>query len=235
MAKIALGMITRNERDFLEKTLFHKGFNFDYKFAVDFFSNDYTPELLGTFGFNVHSQEWVGHYGIARNILIQVAEEAGMDWLFMLDADEAMNESDLETCRVLAESGNYEILTLSRVEFVQDFHHYDPTLYPDYQTRFFKLHQGYHFRNKVHEMLYQGNDEPSVTEQHKNFIVPNVNIYHYGRLKDKQKTILKYINYDRMMKGEEPLDAIPDGYDWENGKLWERLEEYTKPHPLQNL
>jgi hypothetical protein len=65
--------------------------------------------------------------------------------------------------------------------------------------------------------------------------VPFVHIFHYGRLKDKKKTVLKYVNYDKIVKGETPLKALPAGFDWENAKLFERCVEYTQPHPLQHL
>lgn len=230
---IALGMIVKNERPILEKTLNHKALWFDTKVAVDFMSNDYTNELLGlSYGFYVQRQEWTGNYATARNILIQVAEEAGADYLFMLDADESMTQAGINECRALAEK--HDALALPRFEFVKDFHHYDPTLYPDYQCRFFRLHKGYHFRNRVHEMLHTTDGKPVLASNALHMKVPSAPIYHYSRIKDHKSLTLKYVNYDRMLKNLTPLQAEElTGYD-PNARFWEHCEPFTHYHPLQN-
>lgn len=228
--KIALGMITRNERSILEKTLLHKALDFDFKIAVDFYSSDYTVELLGSFGVHVVSQEWKGNYAQGRNQLIQVAEEAGFDYLFMLDADEAMSKEGIELCKKMAEK--HDVLTLPRFEFVQDFQHYDSALYPDWQCRFFKLNKGYHFKNKVHEMLHNKSGDPLIHSRmaHKVLKAP---IYHYGRCKPREVLALKYINYDRVQRGLEPLTELPHDVDPSTFKLWERCEPFVENHPLE--
>lgn len=217
--KIALGMITRNERVILQKTLIH-ALPFQHRYAIDFFSGDLTVELLGSFGFLVHSQEWVKNYAHARNILIQYAEEAGMDAMVMLDADEAMTPRAIEQTKLLLET--HEAIAFPRIEFVEDYHHYDPTLMPDYQVRAFRLNRGYYFKGKIHEAL-QGVEPVQST----------ILIHHYGKLKSPQECALKYINYDRLSKGMEPLEQLPMGYDVSNIKLWRKCELYPQPHPLE--
>ena len=219
--KIALGIITRNEREILHKTLLHS-LAFQYKFAVDFFSNDLTVELLGkSFGFLVHSQKWEGSFAHARNILIQCAEEAGMDAIVMLDADETMDLKGIAHIHAMLE--NHDVVSLPRYEFVKDFNHYDPTLYPDYQTRAFHLHKGFYFTGKLHERLIA---PPAITA-----LSP---IYHYGKLKNISVVALKYINYDRVTKGLEPLEQLPVGFNLDTVKLWKRCVPFDKPHPLQS-
>ena len=223
-------MIVRNERDILEKTLNYKALDFDLKLAVDFMSDDFSVELLGSYGFQLIRQEWKNNYAHARNILIQYAEEQGADYLFMLDADEAMFSTDLEALKRLAEQ--YDAIALPRIEFVKDFGHYDPTLYPDYQCRFFRLNKGYHFKNRVHEMLHTEKGEAVLAVPRLHFRSIQTPIYHYSRVKEHSKLALKYINYDRMVKNEPPLTELPAGYD-PNAEYWASCEPFTNNHPLK--
>jgi len=228
--KIALGMIVKNEREILEKTLNYKALDFDMKLAIDFMSDDNTVELLGSYGFELIRQEWTGNYAGARNILIQYAEEQGADYLFMVDADEALKREDIEQLKALAETN--DVLAVPRFEFVKDFQHYDPTLYPDYQCRFFRLNKGMYFKNKVHEMLTSEKGDVCLEKSYLHLKVPTAPIYHYSRIKDHKKLALKYINYDRMVKGEPALAELPAGYD-PNAQYWGACELFTNDHPLK--
>lgn len=224
-------MIVRNEREILEKTLNYKALDFDLKLAVDFMSDDFSVELLGSYGFELIRQEWRNNFAGARNILIQYAEEKGADYLFMLDADEALFPADIEKLKKLAET--HDVIALPRIEFVKDFGHYDPTLYPDYQCRFFRLNRGYHFKNKVHEMLHTEKGEVCLEHTRLHFRSTQTPIYHYSRVKDHRKLALKYINYDRLLKGEPPLAELPEGYD-PNAQYWAQAEPFTNDHPLKH-
>jgi len=228
--KIAMGLIVKDERPILEKTLITKSLGFEHLVAVDFFSSDNTVELLQTFGYYIHRQEWPNNYAEARNILIQVAEERGADYLFMVDADEAMTPEGIELCKKAAE--RYSAIALPRYEFVKDFGHYDPALYPDYQCRFFKLNQGYHFRNKVHEMLHTPDGKAVLADLNEHIRLPQAPLYHYSRIKSHPQLALKYFNYDRMLKGEAPLAELPEGYD-PNARYWVNCEPFTSDHPLK--
>lgn len=229
--KIALGMIAKNERPILEKTLNYKALDFDLKLAVDFMSDDNTVELLGSYGFQLIRQEWGGNYASARNTLIQFAEEQGADYLFMIDADEAMFPHDIAQLKALAEV--HDAIAVPRYEFVKDFGHYDPNLYPDYQCRFFRLNKGMYFKNRVHEMLTTEKGDVCLERHYLHAKVPQTPIYHYSRVKPHKELALKYINYDRMLKGEEPLRELPEGYDPE-AKYWEKCEPFTNDHPLKH-
>lgn len=230
---IALGMIVKNERAILEKTLNHKAFWFDTKIAVDFMSNDFTNELLGlSYGFYVHRQEWKNNFALARNIVIQLAEEAGADYLFMLDADEAMLKEDIDALKELAEK--HDVLAVPRYEFVQDFNHYDPTVYPDWQCRFFRLNRGYYFKNKLHEMLHDKNGKAVMSNAKFYTKVPKHHIYHYSKIVDRKRSVLKYVNYDRMSAGKPMLDSLPPDFDYTGAKLWTKADPFTNFHPLKN-
>jgi glycosyltransferase involved in cell wall biosynthesis len=237
--KIALGIIVRNQREFLEKTLPTYSFSFEHRFAVDFFSDDYTREILDQFGFVVHRQEWPNNFATARNILIQCAEEAGMDYLIMLDADEALDRNQVIKLQKYAH--DFDAIVMPRIEFVQDTDHFDDHLFPDFQLRAFKLNKGYHYKNKIHEMLHDKSGVALMgvrggrTKKHRILTVPDVFLYHYGRTADKAQLVLKYINYDRQIKGESKLEKLPDGYNLDDAQLWQNMTEFYGPHPLKGL
>lgn len=235
--KIALGIIVKNQRHFLEKTLptyFHV---FEHRFAVDFHSDDFTNEILGQFGFQVHRQPLVNDYAKARNILIQCAEEAGMDYLVMIDADEALDRH--EAIKLQNYAHDFDAIVLPRIEFVEDFEHFDDHLFPDFQLRAFRLNRGFHYRNRIHEMLHDSSGVALMavrgnrTKKHQIISLPDVFLYHYGRTAPKEKLALKYFNYDRKMKGLGALEKLPDNYNLENAKFWERSIPWFGPHPLK--
>jgi glycosyltransferase involved in cell wall biosynthesis len=226
--RIALGMIVKNEREILEKTLNYKALDFDLRLAIDYMSSDYTVELLGSYGFQVIRQEWGNNYGNARNSLIQFAEEQGADYLFMLDADEALFSKDIATLKQLAE--HEPAITVPRVEFVRDFGTYQPNLAPDYQCRFFRLNQDYYYKGKIHEMLTDNNGKALIKSATVSQSTP---IYHYSRVGDKRKLALKYINYDRTEKKLPALTELPSDIDIATIKLWGECKAYPYPHPLK--
>lgn len=237
--KIALGIIVKNQRHFLERTLPTYSLTFEHRFAVDFFSDDYTREILDQFGFQVHRQEWPNNYATARNVLIQCAEEAGMDYLIMLDADEALDRKQSEKLQQYA--NDFDAIVMPRIEFVQDTSHFDDYLFPDFQLRAFKLNKGYHYRNNIHEMLHDSSGVPLMsvrggrTKKHRILTVPDVFLYHYGRTAEKSQLALKYMNYDRQMKGQPKLDKLPEGYNLDDAQLWKNATIFYGPHPLKGM
>lgn len=226
--RIALGMIVRNEREILEKTLNYKALDFDLLLAIDYMSNDYTVELLGSYGFQVTRQEWGGNYGNARNALIQFAEEQGADYLFMLDADEALFSKDITKLKELAE--HEPAITVPRVEFVRDYGTYEPAIAPDFQCRFFRLNQDFYYKGKVHEMLTDKDGKALID---RSTVSKDTPIYHYSRVGDKRRLALKFINYDRIQQRLSALTELPNDTDLATIKLWGECKTYPYNHPLK--
>jgi len=150
--------------------------------------------------------EWRSDYAEARNRLIGHAQELGYDWLLMLDADESMLPDDLITMRKYMETE--ESLILSRYEFVDDFEHFVPSFYPDYQARAFKLNIGYHYEGVVHEQLCKEPKVPASTQSYSTWL-PMCPIFHYGKSKPADEVWVKYANYPRIAAGMVPLTEVP--------------------------
>jgi len=173
-------------------------------------------------------------YSAARNRLITRATEAGYDWLFMLDSDECMFPADIAKVRGLM-TPKRSLIVLPRHEFVCDFAHHDPTGWPDYQARVFRLRAGYRYLRRVHEGLFRGLWPMSEMRLGHGYRSDDTPIYHYGRLKEAAVMELKMLNYDRLTRGEAPLDVLPDGYPIRPGDhFWAQCLPFPGPHPLQD-
>lgn len=177
----------------------------------------------------------VADFAAARNQLIDRAEDLGYDWMFMLDSDECMFPADIQHVRSLM-TAERRLIVLPRYEFVHDFGHYDPSEYPDYQRRVFRLGVGYRFRRKVHEGLYRRFSPFSETRLRSGFVSDTTPIYHYGRLKSAAAMELKLLNYDRLADGLPPLSQLSPGHVvTEQRRFWRECEPFTGPHPLESF
>lgn len=229
--KVALGILTRNEEFYLGRHLPIIANSFDGIVAVDAASVDRSVEILTSFGAKIENREWNNDFGAARNAMIALAEREGYDWIFMVDSDECMFPKDIETVKEYMPQSQF--IALPRIEFVRDYYHFDHTLYPDFQGRVFKLHQGFHYRNKVHEMLYKPDDDIALMSRlDYRVVAAGCHLYHYSRCKSPESLWLKYANYDRLMKGEELIERIPDGTRVNLTDFWKSEVEFHGPQPV---
>jgi hypothetical protein len=170
-----------------------------------------------------------------RNRLIEQLERAGYDWVVMLDSDEAMFPADIAKVRELM-TPERRLIVLPRHEFVEDFDHYDPTEYPDYQRRVFRLGVGYRFGRRVHEGLYRRFSPISETRLGHGTISEDTPIYHYGRVKTADAMQLKLYNYDLLAQGKPPLASLPDSLVVDpDARLYREIALFPGSHPYQGI
>lgn len=218
MAWVMLGMLARSDRSkepLLDRILSIVGPSFD---GVEVLYDEGRP---------------ISDFGAQRNRLIEVGECKGYDWMVQLDSDECMFPQDIEALRSLMTPRNRFIL-LPRYEFAQDFGHYDPTEYPDYQGRTFRLGCGYRFRRRVHEGLYRPFSPFSEKRLGVGVFSDATPIYHYGRIKDAATMLLKLHNYELLTKGGVPVGELPGDVAVDEGRRFYReLAPFPGPHPLE--
>lgn len=166
-------------------------------------------------------------FAAARNRLIRLGESQGYDWIVMLDADECMYPRDIERVRALMGQGA-DFIALPMIEFVNDFEHWDPSPYPDYHGRVFRLGRGYHFRNKMHEMVFARRALLNEIERGVFARSDETPIYHYGKTKSAESVVEKFAHYERLEEGSTPLRFVQELA----GELWPDAPEFTHPHPL---
>lgn len=175
------------------------------------------------------------NYAARRNRLIEIAEQKGYEWMFMLDSDECMFPQEIETVRSFMTPEN-RLIILPRYEFVKDFDHCDPRGYPDYQGRVFRLGIGYRYRRRVHEGLYRRFAVMSEMRLKRGLFLDTTPIYHYGRVKSPEELLLKFHNYDLIAQGKPLVDRLPPGTDIEAGvSRWGIITPFEAPHPLRDL
>ena len=217
--RIALGMINYNDKSSLERYLPILRPCFDGAIVVDAESADGSQEVFKKHDFLIVNRPWNDNFADARNAVIKVAEGQGYTHLFMLDSDECMFPEDIEIVKQYLEEN--EFIWLPRIEFVKDNEHFNPNLYPDYQGRVFKLGIHYHYQNKVHEMLFKGEDKVLARKTKvKPLKLPNCHIYHYGSCIDKEELWLKRHNYDRIEIGLPLLTEVPKDTVIDEEALW---------------
>lgn len=211
--KLIIGMIVRDEEAMLKLTLSRVAPFVDGIVAVDAESRDGTASLLASQKAHVIQQAWCGDFSKARNRCISSAEELfkSPTHLLMLDADEAITARDFISLRNAIANNPAYAFALPRYEFVDDFYHFNPVFYPDYQARCFPLHHGFHYRGGIHEQLFNGNEPRTAFQSGACIPLPFIHIFHYGKCKPLADVWLKYENYRRFDTGEPPISNVPSG------------------------
>jgi len=208
----ALGTIVLNEEAFLRRHLPVWSQAYDTIIAVDGGSTDGTVDVLLSCGAHVTLRPWDWDFAAARNTVIFVVEHMKdhyADTLLMLDADEIMFPDDMR--RVQEALVTSKVIRFPRYNFVGDARHYCPDrpLYPDLQTRAFRLNLGLRYRGQVHECLDEGGVGLRPDEIVHQF---DGHIYHYGLLRDVRRLALKWENYRRLVCGAPVLKELPESW-----------------------
>lgn len=203
--KLALGMIVYNDSKMLEKLLHLHIHAFDGVIAVDSGSTDNSIEVLCKHGAQWVFQPWQD-FSVARNVCIEWAKIAGYDQIFFLDCDESLLFDDVKIIRSLAET--HKVLAFPRLEFIESPEFINSIFYPDIHVRCFPLNGEFHYRGKIHEVLFHGNSQQNVLQTAEAVKIPYIHVYHYGKLKPASEIQLKYQNMDRTAHGEPRQPVI---------------------------
>ena len=187
---LGLIMIIKNERGNLERSLAPVIRLFDQAVVVDTGSDDGSAEYCHTLGAEVHNFTWVHDFSAARNHSIAMART---DWLFWLDADNALDDAGVTKLREALPTGGPAIIwALEKVV---------PSGERLWQKRVFPRHDEVRFTGRIHEQLAHPSDWP-------NLRVP-VEISHWG-YEDPAKVRAKGEYYLSLLN--QSLEADPDDF-----------------------
>jgi hypothetical protein len=176
--------------------------------VVDTGSTDGTLDVVKGYGGTILPYPGIFDWDFAapKNIIV---DNSKGDWVFLLDADETMLPDDVERIKGISGREGVSYIVTPRVNFKGDHEHWDTHFFPDYQGKIFKSGMGYHYRGKIHAIVYKGQDSESAWEKGYSTIVDDVLVFHYGDCKSRLASWLKWKNYEMIERGLDPITEIP--------------------------
>lgn len=190
MKTLSLCMIVRDETKNLARSLAPLRPYVDEAVVVDTGSQDDTPAMAARYGARVFSFPWQDDFSAARNF--SLARARG-DWIFWLDADNRLEDSDARQLKALVQRPADAILWCTEVV--------EPDRGRLLQKRIFPRRADIRFRYRVHEQLVH----PPEME---NVLTP-IEIFHWG-YQDRETFRAKgQRNYAYLAK---ELQERPDDY-----------------------
>jgi len=225
---ISLCMIVRNEEKNLPKSLEHAARSVDEIIVVDTGSSDNSRAIAGELGGAVYKCKWTNDFAAARNYSLS---KAGCEWIFILDADEALSVEDFSTIRDLTEdtqalgfsfeTRNYtcdsSLEGWRPVEKADAMAGSFPGWFPSEKVRLFRNTPRINFEGTIHELV-----EPAINRAGGLIEKARIPIHHYG--------------YDRVSKKVEvylepamqKVRAYPDSAQahFELGAVFHRMKRF---------
>lgn len=203
MKPFCLAILASGEEQFIYKIFPNISSRFSGVVILDSGIGPRTRGFLEKFPITITPFTWHDDFSMARNMLIDEVRRLGYTRMMMLDADETIYPHTIKLLQHYLDE--CDIIRFPRINFINDDQHFCPDVFPDYQDRAFNLDKDIRYGNKVHENIINHDDYRTV-------IAPSVNIYHYGWCKPLADVALKNINYERVKKGQEKLEKLPDGF-----------------------
>ena len=200
---VSLCMIAKNEEAHLARCLQSVYELTDELIVVDTGSSDRTREIAHIFRAHVYEHTWVDDFSEARNV--SLAKASG-DWIFVLDADEVISESDHFKFRELLKRGDKRPVVyqfdsrnycneINVVGWIPKDGQYAKEEAGNGWTsskkaRLFPNHPNIRFHYPIHELV-----EPSLEGMDLDLELCDIPVHHYGKLVQKTTEAKKETYY----------------------------------------
>jgi len=184
-------MIVKNEEKFLAQCLQSIKNAVDEIIVVDTGSTDRTVEIAQSFGAKIYYHPWRNSFSEARNHSLSYAT---CDWILQIDADEALEQSDIPLIHNLLHTNSCNAMFVAIYSDAPDGRskHYFPRLFRRGKA---------HFEGIVHnQLITQGVILPS-----------EIRLYHYGYNLSKDEMKKKYKRTGDLLRrqtAENPHDTF---------------------------
>ena len=226
-------MITKNEENYLEQCLNSVKDIVDEIIVVDTGSKDKTKEIAKKFNAKVYDFKWADDFSAARNESLKYATK---DWILVLDADEVIDENDLNKIKTAIEDAEEDIagFALEQRSYINSYfegavkNESDFNLVRDYPfyisnflVRLFKNKLELHFKHRVHELI-----EDSIIEKKLKYEKTDVVLHHFGSLKDENIIKEKAEEYSKIILKEIEENPESARYNYQAGRMYLGRDDY---------
>lgn len=216
MLPISVCMIVKNEEKTLSRCLDSvKPYDFEIV-IVDTGSEDSTMEIAKKYTDKVYSFTWCDDFSKARNYSIDMAQNC---WVFMLDADEMIEELDIEELNYFMSHLGKAVGAIHRKNLITVE---GEKRYQIDQTERFYSKEYYHYAGRIHEQLVPRNGKEMPC------YLLNGGLWHDGydmteeERKQKAERNISLLYKQMEEEGENPYLC------YQLGKGYEIREEYSK-------
>ena len=149
MISLTLCMIVKNEEAVLERILSPVSEIVDEILIADTGSSDRTKELAGQYTSLVFDFPWCNDFSAARNFLV---EKVHTDYWMWLDADDILNEENLEKLKLLKASLDKKV-DVVMMDYAAGFDADKKVIFSYYRERILKTSGNFRWSGRVHEAI----------------------------------------------------------------------------------
>lgn len=193
-ATVSACMIVKNEEELLPGCLESIRNWVDEIIVVDTGSTDRTVEIAKEYGAKIFHQEWTGNFSFHRNYSI---EQAMSDWVFIIDADEEVEQAHVPEIRQALAQDQFRTITVN----VFNMDPVDKRISSHLPSiRFFRKDSGIRYDGIVHNQLQYDKGEKTLKAE--------VTIRHYGYNLSEDKMEKKFERTRVLL--EKQIEENPD-------------------------
>ena len=149
MISITLCMIVKNEEAVLERILKPVSKIVDEILVADTGSSDRTKEIAEQYTSQVFNFLWCDDFSAARNFLV---EKVRTDYWMWLDADDVLNEENLEKLKLLKASLDKKV-DVVMMDYAAGFDADEKVIFSYYRERILKTSGNFRWSGRVHEAI----------------------------------------------------------------------------------
>ena len=210
-ATICLCMIAKDEEKILERCIRSALDLVDEIVVVDTGSTDDTAALAESLGATVYAYQWDDNFANARNFAISKAES---DWLLLLDADEALDQSSVEIIRAFINTTDLDGAHLRMRNYTGNYSAENYSLHSP--LRLLRNNKLYYFTGAIHEQI----TSDAFEKLSPRFQVLDAIVHHYGYLdavvkaKQKRRRNIPILEKQLAENPEEPFTLFNMGNEY---------------------
>lgn len=166
---LSICIITKNEELNLTRCINSVKNIADEIIVVDTGSTDNTVNLAKSLGALVYYHKWNNNFSEAKNVAL---DKCTKDWIFVIDADEALEKNHDLQLKNLIQNTNKEALYLNLINWIGN-----TSINENQSLRIFRNRKEYRFVSRLHEQIYNSIEKSRGCDV---FTTTDLTLNHYG-------------------------------------------------------